>query len=171
MPIELKIPSVGESITEVEIGQWLKSEGDAVAKDENVVMLESEKATVELPSPSDGKISKIVKRTGEKAAVGEVIAYLEPGGKQTQPPPPRASKKSEEPAQAPHPRPAPVPLRCNLPPLRLPGASTPPVAKEAPGSAAASSRSHRLLRPFNPRRVRPFLQKPPQPDAAMKLCA
>ncbi len=79
MAIELKIPSVGESITEVEIGQWLKSEGDSIARDENVVMLESEKATVELPSPSDGKLTKIVKRTGEKAAVGDVIAYLETG--------------------------------------------------------------------------------------------
>ena len=49
MPIELTVPSVGESITEVEIGDWLKAEGDAVQKDENIVTLESEKATVELP--------------------------------------------------------------------------------------------------------------------------
>src|SRR4051812_5206628 len=47
MPIELKVPSVGESITEVEIGDWLKHEGDFVEKDANVAMIESEKATVE----------------------------------------------------------------------------------------------------------------------------
>jgi len=72
MPIELTVPSVGESITEVEIGAWLKAEGDAVQKDENVVTLESEKATVELPAPAAGTLSKIVKQKGEKAAVGEV---------------------------------------------------------------------------------------------------
>src|SRR3954468_13558520 len=80
MAIELKIPEVGESITEVEIGDWLKKEGDSVAKDENVVTIESEKATVELPSPNAGKISKILKRKGETAKVGEVIALVEGNG-------------------------------------------------------------------------------------------
>lgn len=82
MAIELKIPAVGESITEVEIGDWLKREGDAVAKDENVVAIESEKATVELPAPEAGTLAKILKKKGEVARVGEVIAHLEPGGKQ-----------------------------------------------------------------------------------------
>lgn len=80
MAIELKIPEVGESITEVEIGDWLKKEGDSVAKDENVVTIESEKATVELPSPDAGKISKILKRKGETAKVGEVIGLVESNG-------------------------------------------------------------------------------------------
>ncbi len=77
MPIELKVPAVGESITEVEIGDWLKSEGATVQKDENVVALESEKATVELPAPASGKVSKILKQKGQTAKVGEVIGYLE----------------------------------------------------------------------------------------------
>lgn len=80
MAIELKIPEVGESITEVEIGDWLKKEGDFVAKDENVVMIESEKATVELSAPDAGKISKILKRKGEVAKVGEVIGLVESNG-------------------------------------------------------------------------------------------
>ena len=79
MAIELKVPSVGESVTEIEIGQWLKAEGDAVNKDESIVALESEKAKVELPAPASGTLSRIVKRKGEKALVGEVIAILEPG--------------------------------------------------------------------------------------------
>ncbi len=78
MSIELKVPAVGESITEVEIGEWLKPEGATVQKDENVVVLESEKATVELPSPATGKVSKILKQKGQTAAVDEVIGYLEP---------------------------------------------------------------------------------------------
>lgn len=52
MTIELKVPAVGESITEVEIGDWLKTEGAAVAKDETLAVIETEKATVELPAPS-----------------------------------------------------------------------------------------------------------------------
>src|SRR5690348_3032591 len=79
MPIELKVPAVGESITEVEIGDWLKPEGATVGKDETVVALESEKATVELPAPAAGKVSKILKQKGQTAAIGEVIGYLEEG--------------------------------------------------------------------------------------------
>ncbi len=80
MAIELKIPQIGESITEVEIGEWLKREGDFVAKDENVVMIESEKTTVGLSAPDAGKISKILKRKGEVARVGEVIGLVESNG-------------------------------------------------------------------------------------------
>jgi 2-oxoglutarate dehydrogenase E2 component (dihydrolipoamide succinyltransferase) len=127
MAIELKIPSVGESVTEVEIGQWLKSEGDTVARDENVVMLESEKATVELPAPSDGTLSRIVKRTGEKAAVGDVIGYLEPGQKPAGEA--RPSPKTEEPAPAPPPS-APAP---SVPP------TPPPEAAPAPGQVPAAA--------------------------------
>lgn len=82
MTIELKVPSVGESITEVEIGEWLKTEGAAVAKDESVVVLESEKATVELPAPAAGKLGRILKKTGESAKVGEAIGILEVGNVQ-----------------------------------------------------------------------------------------
>jgi 2-oxoglutarate dehydrogenase E2 component (dihydrolipoamide succinyltransferase) len=77
MAIELKVPEVGESVTEVEIGPWLKNEGDAVQKDEPVVTLESEKATLELPAPQSGTITQVLKKKGETAKVGEVIGYLD----------------------------------------------------------------------------------------------
>ena len=77
MALELKVPEVGESITEVMIGIWKKQEGDAVATDESVVEIESDKATVELPAPGGGTISKILKGSGERATVGEVIGYME----------------------------------------------------------------------------------------------
>ena len=77
MAIELKVPSVGESITEVEIGEWLKHEGDPVEKDENVVVIETEKATVELPAPESGTITRILKRAGAAARVGDVIGEME----------------------------------------------------------------------------------------------
>lgn len=79
MAIELKVPEVGESVTEVEIGAWLKSPGQAVLKDEPVVTLESEKATVELAAPETGTMGRVLKEKGATAKVGEVIAYLEKG--------------------------------------------------------------------------------------------
>jgi 2-oxoglutarate dehydrogenase E2 component (dihydrolipoamide succinyltransferase) len=86
MPVELVVPSVGESITEVEIGDWLKREGDEVNRDEPVVVLETEKVTVELPAPASGKITSTLKGKGEKAAVGDVIGYIEEGVKNPLPP-------------------------------------------------------------------------------------
>ena len=79
MSVELKVPAVGESITEVQIGQWLKGEGQAANKDENLVEIETDKATVEISAPVAGTVTKVLKRTGETAAVGEVIGYMEPG--------------------------------------------------------------------------------------------
>ena len=79
MPIELKIPEVGESITEVELGDWLKKAGDGIRKDEVLVTLESEKATVELPAPDSGTLTQILKQKGDTAKVGEVIAYMDQG--------------------------------------------------------------------------------------------
>ncbi|HUK40872.1 MAG TPA: 2-oxoglutarate dehydrogenase complex dihydrolipoyllysine-residue succinyltransferase [Candidatus Acidoferrales bacterium] len=79
MSIEIKVPEVGESISEVLIGNWLKSEGDHVERDEEVVVIETDKATLEVPAPDAGTITKVLKQNGDKAAVGDVIAYLEEG--------------------------------------------------------------------------------------------
>jgi 2-oxoglutarate dehydrogenase E2 component (dihydrolipoamide succinyltransferase) len=83
MAVELKVPTVGESITEVQIGQWLKGEGQAVEKDEVLVEIETDKATVEVVAPISGTISKVLKHSGEAAEVGEVIGYVEPVGAAT----------------------------------------------------------------------------------------
>ncbi len=105
MMIELKVPSVGESITEVEIGSWLKTEGATVTKDESVAVIETEKATVELPAPETGTLVKILKQQGETAKVGETIAHLEVGKSEprvaTNPaPPPKVEKSPTAPARA-----------------------------------------------------------------------
>jgi 2-oxoglutarate dehydrogenase E2 component (dihydrolipoamide succinyltransferase) len=78
MAVELKVPTVGESITEVQIGQWLKGEGETVTKDENLVEIETDKATVEVVAPISGKITKVLKKSGDTAEIGEVIGYVEP---------------------------------------------------------------------------------------------
>jgi 2-oxoglutarate dehydrogenase E2 component (dihydrolipoamide succinyltransferase) len=77
MIVKLEVPSLGESITEVEVGNWHKSVGEAVARDEAVVELESEKATVELPAPEAGTLRAIFKQSGQPATVGEVIGELD----------------------------------------------------------------------------------------------
>jgi len=79
MSIELKVPAVGESITEVFIGEWLKNEGDSVQKDEPLVEIETDKATLEVPSPVSGVISKLLVGAGDSANVGDTIAHIEEG--------------------------------------------------------------------------------------------
>ncbi len=74
--LELKVPTMGESITEVLIGRWHKSPGERVKKDEGIVELESDKATVDLPAPADGTLAKQLKPSGESAKVGEVIGFV-----------------------------------------------------------------------------------------------
>ncbi|MGN6543506.1 MAG: 2-oxoglutarate dehydrogenase complex dihydrolipoyllysine-residue succinyltransferase [Aureliella sp.] len=76
--VEVKVPTVGESISEVQIGQWLKGEGDWIAKDDNLVDLETEKASVQVPAPVSGYIRKLHKRAEEFAGIGETIADIEP---------------------------------------------------------------------------------------------
>jgi 2-oxoglutarate dehydrogenase E2 component (dihydrolipoamide succinyltransferase) len=77
MRVELRVPAAGESITEVQIADWLKRAGDPVRQDEAVVLLETDKAAMELPSPVAGVLTEIVKQKGETAKVGEVLAYVE----------------------------------------------------------------------------------------------
>jgi 2-oxoglutarate dehydrogenase E2 component (dihydrolipoamide succinyltransferase) len=103
MPIELKIPSVGESITEVQIAEWLKADGDAVKKDENVAVIDSEKTTFELPAPENGRL-KILHQVGDTIKVGDVVGHIETNGEPAKSD--AAPKKAKE-AEAKAPAPAP----------------------------------------------------------------
>jgi 2-oxoglutarate dehydrogenase E2 component (dihydrolipoamide succinyltransferase) len=75
----LKVPSAGESITEVMIVEWQKQEGEFVAEDEIIVEIETDKASMEVPAPVSGTLVKQHKAAGDTANVGEVIAEIEPG--------------------------------------------------------------------------------------------
>ena len=79
MPTEIKIPAVGESITEVTIAKWLKADGEAVKRDEVIAELESDKATFELPAEADGTL-KILVAEGETIGIGTAIAQLDGEG-------------------------------------------------------------------------------------------
>ena len=77
MAMELRVPALGESVREATLGAWKHVEGDEVAVDEPLVEVESEKATVEVPSPGAGILRKILRKAGDTVAVGEVIAEIE----------------------------------------------------------------------------------------------
>ncbi len=81
MAIPLKVPSLGESVRQATVGAWLKKEGDPVLADEPLVEVESEKATVALPAPAQGVLTKVIRKTGETVAIGEVIGELEEGAR------------------------------------------------------------------------------------------
>lgn len=76
MVLEMKIPSPGESITEVEISQWLVSDGDIVSKDQTIAELDSDKATLDLPAETAGKIS-LKAEEGDTISVGEVVCIID----------------------------------------------------------------------------------------------
>jgi 2-oxoglutarate dehydrogenase E2 component (dihydrolipoamide succinyltransferase) len=128
MPIELKVPPVGESITEVQIGEWLKAEGDSVTRDEIIVKIETDKVTVDLPAPVSGTITSIKAKKGAVAQVGEVIGLMEEGAATSAAKPEAPTAAASAPAQAPVP--APVPAPESAPPgTSLPAPSDLPKAK------------------------------------------
>jgi len=81
--VNIKIPSPGESITEVEIGSWLKSDGDFVQVDETICEIESDKATLPLIAENSGKL-KIILNEGDTAGVGDVACTIDTSGKSTE---------------------------------------------------------------------------------------
>ncbi len=101
MAIEMKVPSVGESVTEVTIASWVKKDGDLVKMDEVICELESDKATFELPAEADG-ILRIVGKEGDTLSIGEVICRIEDAGGQ-------AAPKAETAAAVPEAAPVAVP--------------------------------------------------------------
>ena len=80
MALSLKVPALGESVREATLGVWKRAEGDHVEADEPLVEVESEKATLEVPSPGAGVLRKILRKAGETVAVGEVIAEIDQMG-------------------------------------------------------------------------------------------
>jgi len=82
--VDVIVPNVGESISEVQIGRWLKSEGEFVQAGEDVVEIETEKASVQIPAPESGYLRNVTKKQEEFAMVGDVIASIEPAEKGAQ---------------------------------------------------------------------------------------
>src|SRR5688572_15131643 len=79
MATDVQVPALGESITEGTLAQWLKKPGEAVAADEPIASLETDKVTVEVPSPVAGVFKEAVVKEGDTVAVGAVIARIDEG--------------------------------------------------------------------------------------------
>ena len=79
MMIELKVPTLGESVTEATVGTWFKKAGDKVAVDEMICELETDKVTIEVPSTVSGVVSKIIVKEGETVGLDAILALLEEG--------------------------------------------------------------------------------------------
>src|SRR3977135_3101186 len=77
---QIKMPQLGESVTEGTVDKWLKSEGDFVKRDEPIVEVVTDKVNAEIPSPFEGKLVKITAAQGETVQVGAVIAQIEVAG-------------------------------------------------------------------------------------------
>src|SRR3954452_23830256 len=81
MSIQIKVPAMSESVTEATVARWFKKEGDAVARDEPVLELETDKVTVEVPAPADGALESISVQTGATVQVGTVLGAIAEGKK------------------------------------------------------------------------------------------
>lgn len=79
MPTEIKVPTLGESVTTATVGKWLKQPGEAVKEDEPVVELETDKVSVEVPAPAAGRLENHAVKEGDEVEVGAVLALLEAG--------------------------------------------------------------------------------------------
>lgn len=115
MAIEIRVPTLGESVTEATIGQWYKKVGDAVAADEPLVELETDKVTVEVPAPSAGVLSEIIAQEGETVEVGALLAALDAAGASAPASAPAAAPAAPE-APAAHAAPAPAAATSEMPP-------------------------------------------------------
>ncbi|MGB2021583.1 MAG: 2-oxoglutarate dehydrogenase complex dihydrolipoyllysine-residue succinyltransferase [Candidatus Puniceispirillaceae bacterium] len=105
MPVEIKVPVLGESVVEATVAKWMKSAGEAVGADEAIVELETDKVTLEVPSPVNGILADIVAKEGDTVGVDALLALVEEGAAPTATP---AAKTALESAPASAPPPAPT---------------------------------------------------------------
>ncbi len=116
MSVEIKVPTLGESVTTATVAKWLKKAGEAVTADEPVAELETDKVTVEVPAPQAGVLENLVAKEGDEVEVGALLATLDPNGKASAKPaaaPAKEAPKAEAPKAAPAPvaKAAPAPVK------------------------------------------------------------
>src|SRR5262245_26531930 len=136
---EIRVPTLGESVTEATIGKWFKQPGDPVAVDEPLVELETDKVTIEVPAPAAGVLGEIAAKDGQTVAVGALLGQIKEGAKEATSAAP-AAKASAPPAEKPTPAAAPAPAKSSAvdgplaPSVRKLAAETGIDASTVPGS-------------------------------------
>lgn len=116
MNVEIKVPTLGESIVEATVAQWFKAAGETVVADEPLVELETDKVTLEVPAPAGGRLSEVRAKSGENVEVGAILGVIEEGvaGKPAAPVP--APEAEAAPPEAAPPPPAPAAAPPAMPP-------------------------------------------------------
>ena len=111
MTIEIKVPAMGESVTEATVSRWFKKQGETVTRDEPLLELETDKVTVEVPAPASGSIESIAVEAGATVQVGTLLGAIAEGKSGAAPAPKAEAPKAAapKPAEAPKPAPAPAP--------------------------------------------------------------
>src|SRR5215472_534250 len=109
---EIRVPALGESVTEATIGKWFKQPGEAVAVDEPLVELETDKVTIEVPAPAAGVLADIAAKDGDTVAVGAVLGQIKEGaaGAAVKAAPAATPTVPPQSAPKPAPKPAPAPM-------------------------------------------------------------
>ena len=131
---EFKLPDIGEGVVEGEVVEWMVSVGDTVKEDDPILSVMTDKATVEIPSPTDGVVKSIVGEPGTILAVGQVCIDFETDGEGT--PAPVEKKVEATPEPAPEKTPEPEPAPASKP---APAAKSTPVVVAAPGARPLAS--------------------------------
>src|SRR5271156_6806866 len=110
---EIRVPTLGESVTEATIGKWFKKAGDSVAVDEPLVELETDKVTIEVPAPAAGVLTDVAVKDGDTVAVGALLGAIKEGaGAAPAKPPAKSAEAAPKAAPSPaSPKPAPAPQR------------------------------------------------------------
>jgi 2-oxoglutarate dehydrogenase E2 component (dihydrolipoamide succinyltransferase) len=100
MATEIRVPTLGESVSEATVGTWFKKVGDAIKADEPILELETDKVTIEVPAPAAGTLSEIVAQAGETVGLGALLGQISEGGAGAAAAAPAAAEKKPEPAAA-----------------------------------------------------------------------
>ncbi|MBT3440931.1 MAG: 2-oxo acid dehydrogenase subunit E2 [Euryarchaeota archaeon] len=132
-----KMPDIGEGVVEGEVVEWMVAVGDSVKEDDPILSVMTDKATVEIPSPVDGKVTKVIGEAGDILPVGVVCIEFEVDGDGNASAP--APEAKVEPAPAPEPKAEPAPAPAPTPAPAATPAPAPAVVERAPGTKALAS--------------------------------
>jgi 2-oxoglutarate dehydrogenase E2 component (dihydrolipoamide succinyltransferase) len=149
MSIQIKVPAMGESVTEATVARWFKKEGDAVNRDEPLLELETDKVTVEVPAPASGAIESISVKAGDTVQVGTILGAIAEGKAGS----PSVVPASNPDSAAPKPAPAPKPVAAPAAPKPVAAAPVMPSAQRIaaennlnPATVAGTGRDGRVTK-------------------------
>ena len=157
---ELKMPKLGESVTEGTIGKWLKQPGEKVNKYDLLVEVQTDKVNTEIPSPVAGTLKEVKVEEGQTVPIGTLLATFDTADGETAAASPAASQPSSAQSAAARPQPT--------PPQGAPRASAPPANSPAPGAAPELSQASPAQLPSSPTPSAPFSSEPVPPQPARR---